>query len=170
MSAPYKVADGSVVIDILDGTGLFQEPAAVLDGLTDDEAHAKPHGLPHSIADIVAHMCYWQEWFNECARSGFTTIAQHAAEGWPEVPDGSWEAVRERYIQSLAEAKHVATEFDALERPLLPPGVELPVLARESVGSGLLQAAVHGAHHLGQIITIRQVLGLWPPPSGGLTW
>lgn len=53
MSAPYKVADGSVVIDILDGTGLFQEPSAVLDGLTDDEAHAKPHGLPHSIADIV---------------------------------------------------------------------------------------------------------------------
>jgi hypothetical protein len=29
---------------------------------------------------------------------------------------------------------------------------------------------VHSSHHLGQIITIRQLLGLWPPPGGTLTW
>jgi DinB superfamily len=47
----------------------------VLDGLTADQANAKPNGLPHSIAEIVAHICYWQKWFNDCAVAGFTGIA-----------------------------------------------------------------------------------------------
>jgi hypothetical protein len=29
---------------------------------------------------------------------------------------------------------------------------------------------VHSSHHLGQVVTIRQLLGLWPPPAGALTW
>ena len=30
--------------------------------------------------------------------------------------------------------------------------------------------AQHNSYHLGQIVVIRQMLGTWPPPSGGLTW
>jgi hypothetical protein len=29
---------------------------------------------------------------------------------------------------------------------------------------------VHNAHHLGQIILLRQLFGAWPPPSGRFTW
>ena len=41
---------------------------------------------------------------------------------------------------------------------------------QESCGSGILQAAMHSGHHLGQIITMRQLMGLWPPPGGTITW
>jgi hypothetical protein len=30
--------------------------------------------------------------------------------------------------------------------------------------------AAHNAYHLGRIVLIRQMLGSWPPPSGGDTW
>jgi uncharacterized damage-inducible protein DinB len=170
MSTLHRIDDPRLLTAILSGESVFLGPAAVLDGLTADDAHAKPHNLPHSIAEIVAHMCYWQEWFNHCAVDGFTGIARHAADGWPPVSSDGWEALRTRYLHSIEEAKRIAAQSDSLGDALLPSGVGIPVLARESRGSGILQAAVHGSHHLGQIITMRQLMGLWPPPGGTLTW
>jgi uncharacterized damage-inducible protein DinB len=35
----------------------------------------------------------------------------------------------------------------------------------------LLRAmASHNSYHAGQVVVLRQLLGSWPPPSGGLTW
>jgi hypothetical protein len=170
MTTLYRIDDRNLLTGVLSGEGVSLGAAAVLDGLTADQAQAKPHGLPHSIAEIVAHMCYWQEWFNGCAVAGFTGIAEHAADGWPAVPPDGWEATRTRYLHSVEAAKRIAAESDSLGDPLLPPGVQIPALAKESHGSGILQAAVHSGHHLGQIITMRQLMGLWPPPAGTLTW
>jgi hypothetical protein len=77
--------------DLLNGTGAHLGPEAVLNSLTAEQAFAKPHRLPHS----VAHMCFWQEWFNGCVRSGFTGLPLHAAEGWPEGLPPDWESVRD---------------------------------------------------------------------------
>jgi uncharacterized damage-inducible protein DinB len=132
MSMLYRMEDRRLLSAVLTGEGIFLAPAAVLDGLTDDQAHAKSHNRP-------------------------------------AVPPDGWEALRTRYLQSVEEAKRIASESDSLGKPLLPPGVEIPVLAKESHGSGLLQAAVHSGHHLGQIITMRQMMGLWPPPGGTMT-
>ena len=115
-------------------------------------------------------MSYWQEWFNNCAVVGFTGIAEHAVDGWPAVPPNGWDALRTRYLHAVEEAKRIAAESDSLGDPVLPPGVHVSSLAHESHGAGLLHAAVHSSHHLGQIITIRQLLGLWPPPAGTITW
>jgi uncharacterized damage-inducible protein DinB len=170
MATLYKADDPDLLTSLLSGEGVHLEPGAVLDGLTADQAHAKPHGLPHSIAEIVAHMCYWQEWFNNCALIGFTGIAAHAVDGWPAVRPDEWDALRTRYLHSVGEAQRIAAESGSLGEPVLPPGVDVPSLANESRGAGLLHAAVHSSHHLGQIITIRQLLGLWPPPKGSMTW
>ena len=166
----YRADDPNLLTSVLTGEGVHLEPAAILEGISADHAHAKPHGLPHSIADIVAHMCYWQEWFNECAVAGFTGMAEHSVDGWPAVPPDGWDGLRARYLRSLEEAKRIAAESDSLGDAVLPPGLDIPILARESRGAGLLHAAVHSSHHLGQIITIRQLQGLWPPPAGTLTW
>lgn len=113
-------------------------------------------------------MAYWQEWFNACAETGFTAVPEQAALGWPEV-SGGWDAVRGRFLVATGAARRISDET-ALSKPLLPPGVENPVLARDTHGSGLLHAAFHTAHHMGQIVTIRQLLGAWPPPAGSYTW
>jgi uncharacterized damage-inducible protein DinB len=170
MTMRYKIDDRNLIIGVLTGEGMFLAPAAVLNGLSTEAADAKPHNLPHSIAEIVAHMCFWQEWFNGCAVNGFTGVPEHAAVGWPSVPSDSWDALRARYLRAIEEAKRIAAEADWLVDPLLPPGVDIPPLAKESRGSGVLHAAVHSGHHLGQIITMRQLMGLWPPPAGSMTW
>jgi uncharacterized damage-inducible protein DinB len=170
MSILYQVDDRNLLNDLLDGTGAFLAPAAVIEGLTPEQAAAKPQGLPHSIAEIVAHMCFWQEWFNSCAARGFTGAPEHAPEGWPAVAADGWEDVRSRFLNSIAEAKSIAATSDSLGKALLPSGVDIPPLAKESYGSGILHGAFHSGHHLGQIITIRQLMGLWPPAAGSYTW
>lgn len=170
MSTHYQVDDRTLLAGILTHGAGFQSPAAVLEGLTAEQALAKPHGLPHSIAELVAHMWYWQDWFNRCAVDGFSTVPAHAPDGWPAVSPDTWDAVRARYLTSLEQGCRIAAESNQLGAPLLPPGVEIPFLDKESRGSGILHAAIHGSHHLGQIVTIRQLLGTWPPPAGSMTW
>jgi uncharacterized damage-inducible protein DinB len=50
------------------------------------------------------------------------------------------------------------------------PAIEVPPLAHYTLRDAAVHAANHNAHHLGQIITLRQLMGLWPPRSGGFTW
>lgn len=97
-------------------------------------------------------------------------MPEHAAEGWPSVSAAGWEGLRKRYLASIEEGQRIAAESNTLDQPLLPPGVEIPVLDKDSRGSGILHAAVHSSHHLGQIITIRQLMGCWPPAAGSMTW
>ena len=170
MTMLYRIDDRGLLLSVLSGEGVFLEPAAVLEGLTADQAHAKPQSLPHSIAEIVAHLCYWQEWLNACATAGFTEFPEHAADGWPAVPADGWGALHMRYLRSSEEGRRIAAESESLADPLLPPGVEIPVLAKESLGSAIVHTAMHNAHHLGQIITLRQLIGSWPPPGGAMTW
>jgi uncharacterized damage-inducible protein DinB len=170
MGAIYQVNDRGMLTGLLSGDGGFHGPAVVLEGLTPEQACAKPHGLPHSIAEIVAHMCFWQEWFNRAAVEGFSGVPEHAAEGWPAVSAGGWESLRARYLGAIEKAKTIVAESQTLGESLLPPGVPIPFLAKESKGSGILHAVVHSGHHLGQIVTLRQLQGLWPPPAGPMTW
>jgi uncharacterized damage-inducible protein DinB len=170
MTKLHRIDDRSLLSGLLTGEGLFLEAAAVLDGLTAEQVLAKPHSLPHSIAEIVSHMCYWQEWVNSCVVTGFTAIAEHAADSWPIVPADGWDALRTRYLASIESAKQIVATSESLDESLLPRGVAIPSLARESCGSGILQVAVHNGHHLGQIVTMRQLMGLWPPPAGSMTW
>jgi hypothetical protein len=165
----YTVDDRDLLISVLTGESVHLEPGAILDGLTDTQAHTKPHGLPYSIADIVAHMCFWQEWFNACLVSGFSGIPTHSVDGWPVTPEGGWDDLRVRYIGSLEEAKRITADTKSLSEPLLPDA-DVASLARESRGSALLRGAIHNSHHLGQIITLRRLLGVWPPPGGTIEW
>ena len=170
MASLYKSDDPDLLTSVLTGENVHLEPAAILDGLTDAQAHTKLHGLPYSIADLVAHMCFWQEWFNSCLVSGFTGIPKHSVDGWPAAPAGGWDALRQRYVRSIDEAKRIATESNSLTDALLPSSAGVASLAKESRGSALLRGALHNSHHLGQIITMRRLMSLWPPPGGTITW
>jgi hypothetical protein len=63
MATLYRADDPHLLSSVLNGEGVHLAPAPILDRLTADQANAKPNGLPHSSAEIVAHICYWQKWF-----------------------------------------------------------------------------------------------------------
>ena len=68
-------------------------------------------------------------------------------------------------------AKELLTEpigFLALQRALEGLASELADRRIETKRDVLV--ATHNAHHLGQVILLRQLLGAWPPPAGSWTW
>jgi uncharacterized damage-inducible protein DinB len=56
-----------------------------------------------------------------------------------------------------------------LHAPLRPP-IAFPPLAEYSIREAFEHVAQHNAHHLGQVILLRQMMQLWPPPAGSWTW
>jgi uncharacterized damage-inducible protein DinB len=169
-NALYLIPDRELLTTVAAFQSGFQAPAVVLDGLSEEQATAKPHGLPHSIADIVGHMHYWQEYFNTIATDGFRGFPEQAVEGWPKPVPGEWPSLRDRFLSSIEKTQQLASNCARLDEKLLPEGSKLPFWERESVGSGLLHATIHNSHHLGQIVTMRQLMQLWPPPAGSMTW
>jgi uncharacterized damage-inducible protein DinB len=80
-----------------------------------------------------------------------------------------WTAVRERFTAGIQEAADLTSQADLLEMPL-NPAIEFPPLAAYTVRDSLIHMATHNAHHLGQIVILRQLMGCWPPPAGSWTW
>ena len=92
-----------------------------------------------------------------------------AREGWFDVGADAWDQERQRFLAGLDAAADLSDGSDGLNRTLTP-AIEFPPLARYTVRDALTHVSVHNAHHLGQIVTLRQLLGNWPPPSGSWTW
>jgi uncharacterized damage-inducible protein DinB len=166
----YRMTDRELLKSMAAFEAGFQPPEVVLQGLTEEQATAKPHGLPHSIADIVGHMTFWQEFFNEAAERGFPGHPERAEVGWPVMKAGEWDSLLRRFRDSVERAQQLAVTYPHLDEKLLPAGFPLPFLQRDTRGSGMLHAVIHTAHHLGQIVTLRQLMGVWPPPGGSMTW
>ena len=146
----------------------YLPPARALDGLTAAQAIARLPGSPHSIAEIVAHIVFWQDWFMQRCRGVAAPMVQSAADGWPAVTAADWPGLRDRFLDGIRRAAAFG-ESSSLDATLAPP-IEFPPLANYTVRDVLVHIASHNAHHLGQVIVLRQMAGLWPPPGGGWTW
>ncbi|GGN28944.1 hypothetical protein GCM10010842_03020 [Deinococcus daejeonensis] len=150
----------------LDGVaGLFAGgPANVpwtraLEGLGDVEAARVPVGLPHSVAQVAAHVRFWQDWLLELSAGGTPGWPDHAADGWPE--PGDWTDLRAALLDGQDRLQVLARDA-AFTAGHTPGGQSWATLLSNFAG--------HGVYHLGQVVLIRQALGLWPPPGGGDTW
>ena len=154
----------------------YLAPDKGLDGLTAGAAERKSPGVEHSVAEIVAHLGFWQDWFYlRCTGHGAPMISSAAA-GGPAVAAGSWPELRARFLDrlqalaALAEGDVAATAATAATAAPLAPPIEFPPLAGYTVSDALVHVATHNAHHRGQVVVIRQLQGTWPPPAGSWTW
>jgi uncharacterized damage-inducible protein DinB len=143
-------------------------PAATLAGLQPADAARRVGGVPHSIAQIVAHMAFWQDWFRRRCEGEDEPMVASAALGWPAVADDAWPEVRDAFVAGLERLARVVERLDP-DAPVAP-AFDLPMLAGYTARDVWEHVAQHNAHHLGQVVTLRQFLGLWPPPAGSYTW
>lgn len=140
-----------------------------LDGLSAQQASTVPAGLPHSVADIVAHVQFWQRYLLGVFRGEDPDWVESAAESWP---GGVAHTSEEQDLE----------EWDALKFSLLRDMDSLATYAQDEAFMQmhdpqgrfrivpLTSFAGHGLYHLGQVVTVRQLIGVWPPPGGGDTW
>ena len=111
---------------------------------------------------------YWQEWFTARCKVQASPIDARAELGWPSVDATDWPAVREHFLAGLELLR--ATVAAHHPSALVVPQIESPMLSTYSYRDIGEHAALHNAHHLGQVVVLRQLLTTWPPSTGSYTW
>ncbi len=154
--------------DLLIDTTPHLAPRLVLDGLSTDLADRRVPGAPHTVSEIVAHMAFWQDWFRGRCDGTAGPMPASAALGWAAPGAGRWDEVRAGFLEGLDRLVTLGTASDRDRR--IDPPIEFPPLGHYTVGDVLVHVGAHNAHHLGQVVLLRQLLGAWPPPAGSWTW
>jgi uncharacterized damage-inducible protein DinB len=144
-------------------------PLQMIEDLSGADAVRPPAPHMHSVAGLVAHMEFWQRWFLQRCHGVAIPMATHAADGWPEVTAAGWPSLLARFEAGLRETAALGNEAEVLHRPLAP-AIEFPPMAQYTRHDAVVHIAQHNSHHLGQVVSARQFLGLWPPRAGSWTW
>ncbi|MFP4106679.1 MAG: DinB family protein [Phycisphaerae bacterium] len=144
---------------VLEGGGAHMGPADVLKDIPPELRGGKPEGLPYTPWRLLEHM----------------RIAQHDIleytldpAGWesPDWPDGYWPDTlgppnEEDWANSidafLADNRRMRELVTDPQTSLLEP---LPDTPGHTVLRQALLAADHNAYHIGQLLTVRRLLGL----------
>ena len=151
----------------LSGKGAHVEAKNAFEGLDWKLAGICPDGVEHSIFQLLNHMIYWQEWVMKWLAGQEPPIPEHASGSWPGSLGPSnqedWERVVRRFGTVLDKLSAQSREGDLFSMRLSVGTEKSRLELLQTIGS-------HNSYHLGQVVLLRQMLGAWPPPSGGLTW
>jgi uncharacterized damage-inducible protein DinB len=158
---------------VLIGDSAHTPPAEILDGLPAQAAHRAIAGAPRTIYEELWHIAFWQQITLDWVRGLETAYPVHASNGFPTADDAAredWDQLRQRFLTANQEAAAAALDASRLHievrcpsRPGMPARVMTVREQLESLGA-------HNAYHFGRIVLLRQIQGLWPPPSGGFSW
>lgn len=147
----------------LHGTGAHVDTRRIFAGLDWTRAGIRPPGAPHSVYEVLGHMLYWQEWVVRWLGGARPPVPEHASGSWPRgasaVNKREWDQAVRRFAAGLAAFDRAARGADLLSRTGKRSRLEM-----------LHMIASHNSYHAGQVVVLRQILGAWPPPGGGLTW
>ena len=130
-----------------------------VDGLAPELRGRRVEGLPHSAWEILEHLRITQHDILDFSRN-----PQYAELSWPEDywPASPAPPDAEAWDRSIATFH---ADREALQALADDPEVDL--FARIPHGQGqtylreLLLAADHAAYHVGQLVTVRRLLGAW---------
>lgn len=137
----------------------FTPASRALDDLTPEQATTKLEGWPYSIAELVAHMLFWQLHDHQTIETGSEPEASQA-QSWPSITKDDWPRLKDDFLSALKKSRDMASESENLERLILG--------GRYSVGLRMVWFTGHNAYHLGQVVLMRRIMGAWPPPGGGM--
>jgi len=152
----------NVVGRVLSGEGAHAASQNVFDGLDWKVAAMRRPGVPHSIFQLLAHTNYWMDWVLQWLDGKAPAVPGHAGASWPSNPGPAsseeWKRAVRNFRGGLDKLEGRSREVDLLGK-----------IGKTSRLRMLHTIASHTSYHVGQVVTLRQLLGKWPPPSGGLT-
>ena len=132
-----------------------------LRGVTAKDAMKQPNKNLRSIGDHVYHMVFWHditmktingEEFDWEAIKGTDWLSADAT-----MNEKAWKELVESFANHLTELKKI-NETEDLTRPIKGFGAA-------PLGKGVLIEIQHNSYHIGQVVILRQLLGIWPPPE-----
>src|SRR5690625_1366327 len=133
----------------------FAPAQKILGGLPFERVGERPAGLPRSIYEELWHIESCQRLALQEAR-GEETPPFEEDSVWPGRPapesTEEWEELLQSFFLGLDEAAGMAAQAEVLDKQL-PDG--------NSVRGVIEDLLAHNAYHLGQLVTLRRLLGLW---------
>jgi uncharacterized damage-inducible protein DinB len=156
----------------LNGDSAYAPPSHVVENLGDEPARRKIDGAPHTIYAEVWHAAYWQQVTLDWVGGVETPCPEHNSMSFPTTEQTraeSWAQLCQRFLAGAEKAAAIAncTDTDKVVVCPSPPGKPA---RKMTVRDQLESLAAHNAYHLGRVVLLRQLMGNWPPPSGGFTW
>jgi hypothetical protein len=148
---------------LLRGEGAHLDFEAAIADLPAELRGSKPAGLPHTAWRLLEHMRIAQWDILEFSRN-----PQHVS---PKFPDGYWpkgDAPPEASAWDRSVAGFRA-DLRAMQELVANPATDLFAPIPHGQGQTILREALlvadHNAYHLGQLVTIRRLLGAWSVDS-----
>lgn len=134
---------------------------AAVTGLPQELLGSRVAGLPHSPWEILEHLRITQRDILGFCRDASYTEPKWPEEYWPGSPEPpnaeAWEQSVAAFVRDREELKRLAEDESVDLFAAIPHGSGQTYL-RE-----LLLVADHNAYHVGQLVTVRRLLGAWPP-------
>jgi hypothetical protein len=130
------------------------------DGIAAEHRGARPTGIPWSAWQLLEHLRITQDDILEFCRNPDYREKAWPADYWPTAPEppshDAWDGSIERVL-----ADRRALEALAADRAI-DLGARIPHGSGQTYIRELLLVADHTAYHVGQLILLRRVLGIWP--------
>jgi hypothetical protein len=133
---------------------------AAVEGIAPEMRGRTPEGLPYSPWKLVEHLRITQaDILDFCRNPGYVELR------WPE---DYWPATAAPPSEDAWEESVRAYRTDREMLKALAADADVDLFARIPHGSGqtylreLLLVADHAAYHVGELIVVRRLLGIWP--------
>jgi uncharacterized damage-inducible protein DinB len=156
------------------GDSAHTPPAHIVEEFPDERAHVHVPGGPHTIYEELWHAAFWQQQALDRIDGVESSFPEHNDLTFPSEEQKRaepWASLCARFLagagRSAALAGGSSADVERVVRCLSAPGQPIRHM---TVREQLESTAGHNAYHLGRVVLLRQMLGNWPPPSGGLTW
>lgn len=150
----------SALARLFRGQGAHEDSLRIVEGIDWRLAGIRPAGFRHSIYQLVFHLNFWMEVELKCIESTVKSHPDDWSLSWPD-PEPK---------DDLAWRHELALFQTNLDQLITLADAQASTLARiahkgsdDTVETVLTALAVHNSYHLGQIVQLRQALGVWPP-------
>jgi uncharacterized damage-inducible protein DinB len=126
----------------------------ILSGLMLEQVIYLPSKTSHSIYDELWHITRWQHIYSSDDEAA--SRAWQRGERYPAQPPTSEQAWHELVKEFFEGLETVLTWTTSAEKLAIEPEPGL------TLADALVSLAVHNAYHFGKIVTLWQMIGIWP--------
>jgi len=147
--------------DALYGKNAHYDVLKALRGITAADAKKQPVKNERSIWDHLYHIVFWHDITLKAIQGEEFDWKALQGTDWPptnaKLSEKAWNELVESFSTHLTKLKEIA-ETDDLDKLLKGFG-------NTPLGRAIIIEFQHNGYHVGQIVILRKILGLWPPPE-----
>ena len=147
------------LLNLLSGRGAHLDWKTALKGIPPKMRGVRPNGLPYSLWELLEHMRIAQWDILEFSRDGQHVSPEWPKAYWPATPAPPSAAAWDRSMKSFSR------DLDRMKKLVANPKTDLFLKISHGTGQTILREALlvadHNSYHLGQVLTVRRLLGIW---------